>query len=137
MVKGWKDSIKTGNELIDSQHYYLLVSLEKLSGSENSDESILQMLDDLMEILIDHFTDEEGLMTEYNYPSDLSKEMITQHQKFKSYIQLRIFDICSEDKINILPLQKYMLNFLQEHEFGMDIGLAEWIKKNDEHRKAS
>jgi len=137
MVKGWKDSFKTGNELIDNQHYYLLASLEKLSGSENSDESILQMLDDLMVVLTDHFTAEEVLMTEYNYPSDLSKEMITQHQKFKSYIQKRIFDIHSEDTINILPLQKYTLNFLQEHEFGMDFGLAEWINQNGEHKKAS
>ncbi len=81
MVKGWKDSFKTGNKLIDTQHYYLLVSLEKLRDSQNADESILQTLDGLIELLTDHFTAEEDLMTEYNYPSDRSREMVTQHQE--------------------------------------------------------
>ena len=65
------EALKTGNELIDTQHQELIARVNKLSDSlESAKEKnvAIQTLDFLMDYVEFHFSAEEKLQEENQYP---------------------------------------------------------------------
>jgi hemerythrin len=125
----WDDSMATGNELIDRQHRELVGLLDELKSVEGGAEAeVLDALDEVMSRTFIHFHSEEDLMREVGYPPAKTTQMIEEHQEFKSYARLRVLEFRTGVMLSVLPLQSYLAEFLEEHEFGLDRLLADWIR---------
>jgi len=117
MALNWDDSLLLGNEEIDRAHQQIFDYFEKLSiacmecrGEEVLHE-VLQYLDDYAS---QHFSDEEALMEEHNYPK-LPEQQI-QHAYFRHSVQsLREMDMQHMDsnELSQLIYRKLVLWFNQ------------------------
>ena len=81
------DSLRTGNELIDSEHKELIDRANKLmksceDGAEKT--AAIRMLDFLMDYTDFHFKDEEKLQKESGYKE--YEEHKKQHEEFKNSV---------------------------------------------------
>ena len=85
------EALKTGNELIDTQHQELIARVNKLSDSLESAKGknvAIQTLDFLMDYVEFHFSAEEKLQEENQYPELAAHK--EQHEKFtKAVDELR------------------------------------------------
>ena len=124
----WDDSLSIGVELIDDQHKMLIQKLKDLSDAFNQgleQNKILKTMDFLIEYTDFHFTDEEQLMSEINYPG--LGEQKNQHREFKATIQNILDDYQDEGPTKSLAesINVFLLNWLLNHIKGADakIGL--------------
>jgi hemerythrin-like metal-binding protein len=85
MLKLDRASIKTGVELVDSQHYkyfdILSVLLDKLGTEDHS-----ELFNELVDYVVYHFSTEEELMDKYKY------ERTRQHKKEHEYFKNKIWE---------------------------------------------
>jgi len=130
MAGSWDPSLETGNALIDRQHRELIALVDQLGAAENeSRDEVLRVLDHVMEYTLFHFVAEEDLMVRVDYPAVLQKQMIDQHQEFKSYGRLRVIEFRSGELTSVRPLRAFLDEWLKVHEFGLDRLLANWIRE--------
>jgi len=96
----WKKTYETGHPLIDAEHRLLVMLFRKLDvaiKTHESEETISRIVQEVKRFVKFHFTSEENLMYETNYPRieghiaihtnllvDLNKMMskLTSHQEF-------------------------------------------------------
>jgi hemerythrin len=79
----WKDEYSVGIEKIDQQHRHLFEITNKLieqAGSPEDSELVSETLTEMVNYAREHFTDEEKLMREYDYPELASHR--NQHDYF-------------------------------------------------------
>lgn len=137
MAGSWDESLETGNTMIDSQHRKLLSLLDELDDELESKDRVFNVLDELMELTVDHFLCEEALMDEVDYPSEAKETMIDSHKEFKSYVRLRFLEFREARSFDMLSFQSFTVNFLKTHEFGLDYQLVEWINQHHEKSRAA
>jgi hemerythrin len=80
----WNSSLETGHELIDNQHKQLVAAVNKLlDACRNGQgaEEVATTMDFLTGYTIKHFSDEEKLQREYDYPDYLTHKRL--HDDFK------------------------------------------------------
>lgn len=134
----WDPSYETGNIAIDLQHRQLLAIVDELESAEvharGSRETLLKVLDHVMEFTVSHFFMEEDLMAAVDYPSPACDEMILQHREFTSYARLRVVEFRQDALTSVLPLQAFLSGWLTIHEFGLDKLLADYIREREEAR---
>ena len=78
----------TGNELIDSEHQRIIEEANGLMEACNSGrarERIKEMADFLVDYVGIHFSDEESLQTQYNYPN--YEDHCKFHEWYKKELQ--------------------------------------------------
>ena len=86
----WDDHFKTGFDTVDIQHKKLVKILNKLATNiayESDEESLNNILDELQEYAIYHFTTEEAIWDKYLPDEALSKEHKEVHQRFIDTIE--------------------------------------------------
>jgi hemerythrin len=71
MVIDWDVRYEIGNELLDNQHKYLFELANNLFKAESL-INIIEILDKLILYVNSHFVEEEGLMSEIEYPDIIS-----------------------------------------------------------------
>ena len=126
----WDPSLETGNEIIDNQHRDVVRLLDVLKNAARGPESeVLTALDEVLHFALFHFHAEEDLMTDVGYPAVSAQEMLRQHDDFKAYGRLRVLEFRTGAQLSVLPLHDYLEQFLEFHEFGLDRGLAAWIRE--------
>jgi len=129
----WDLSYETGHKEIDSQHRQLLALVQKLQSAEadshDSRDVILGVLSHLMDFTVLHFAMEEGLMRQVEYPAPATEQMIEQHREFTSYARLRVLEFRKGEMPSILPLQRFLAEWLTLHEIGLDKLLADFIRE--------
>jgi len=129
VTSSWDASLETGNELIDGQHRGLILFLDELQAMVGgSDSEVLRSLDKVMDFTLTHFHAEEDLMERVGYPPVPTRQMVDQHQEFKSYARLRVIEFRRDEMLSVAPLAAFIEDFLKVHEFGMDRLLADWIR---------
>ncbi len=140
MVGSWDASLETGIEKIDRQHrqlFEIIKQLDELKDEPKSDVVMRRMLDKLMDFTIAHFSLEEDLMTEVNYPPDPTKAMVDEHHDFKTYLQLRSAELREAGTFEIGSFLRFLEKFLKTHEFGLDRQLADWILQQNKISRAA
>jgi hemerythrin len=126
----WEEAFETGHAEIDQQHRELLALVDDLeSAQEESPQTLLRVLQHVMDFTHTHFLMEEVLMVEVGYPSRASEEMIAQHAEFTSYARLRVLEFRKGAPVSVLPLQSFLAEWLTRHEFGLDRLLADFIRR--------
>jgi len=125
----WDESLETGNQLIDDQHRQVVHLLDELRFiSEGPEAEVLRVLASVMDFTLVHFSAEELLMSEVEYPAELRDQMIHQHREFTDYARLRIVEFRLGEMQCVGQLHAFLDEWLKVHEFGMDRLLADWIK---------
>jgi len=71
----WKESYSVGNEKLDAQHKVLIRIINQLDTEQRSGGQIVRVFDELHRYVKEHFTYEEQLMEQANYPD------IVEHKK--------------------------------------------------------
>lgn len=129
----WSDTLRSGNETIDSQHKDLFEhinvyfdSLEKPYGRDIT----IKTLNYLVKYVRFHFTTEEDMMKSVNYPEfseHLSSHRMLVDELMACYRSL-INDGQTEEMVERL---RVLLNeWLVGHIMTLDLSLAEFIRDN-------
>ena len=134
MTYEWDESLETGHEKIDSQHRQLFLTLNSLveahEQGKDKDE-IFKVLDFLSGYTIMHFTTEEVLQLQYDYPNYETHKQI--HDDFKITVEelsKRIIDegpTAEMIKLVTNTIGEWLVNHIQ----GDDFVMADYIKERD------
>ena len=134
----WTDELATGNEKIDEQHKKILnitnVFIDTCLKGEGK-KVLGEMLDFLIDYTVEHFTYEEKLMTEYNYPEYKKHKKL--HDNFKiTVIELKKqFDESgASDELN-KNLSITVIKWLIGHIKFEDFKIARYIRKINQDKK--
>lgn len=127
----WKDSLKIGVNLIDSEHKELCDRIDNLfaacSQGKGKDE-ILKTVEFLESYTIKHFSDEEKLQRSSSYPK------VAEHKEMHEYFKKKIADLkkdISENGASVGVVSKtnyFLMDWLLNHIQKVDTELANYIK---------
>lgn len=111
----WSNKIKIGVETIDLQHHYFLDLINRLIVYKEKGSRKLQPFNLLQEILYYaqfHFTSEENLMLEYDYPKyEAQRE---EHRKLIEHLLVEISKFENNEK-DLDILYNYLTNWFYHH----------------------
>ena len=131
MVYQWDDSLATGHEKIDNQHKQLISALNNIieaSKQGKGKEEIFKILDFLTGYTVMHFSTEEKLMKQYDYPDYLKHKRY--HDEFKGTVgeltQQLISEGPTDEMIGLVTTT--VGNWLLNHIKGDDFKMAAFVK---------
>jgi hemerythrin len=134
MPATWDESMETGDPHMDRQHRQIIELVDRLDAIGADDASWMrhahEILDQVMDLTMTHFTTEEILMVRVGYPTDAQERMLEQHRDFKSYARIRVLEFRSGDRSGLARLPGFLRTWLVEHEFGLDRELVTWIRSH-------
>lgn len=117
---------KTGNQLIDSQHWEIFQLITSIKESILSEITFKEKLIFLLVLLKMHFSDEEKLMVKINYPYFAPHR--DRHADLVGLLSKHI------KNHGIAPFGKYSIDLLDElftgHINDHDLQLANYMKRN-------
>jgi hemerythrin len=136
MAYQWDSSLETGHEKIDNQHKQLIAALNNIIGASKEgkgSEEIFKTLDFLTGYTIMHFSTEEKLQLQYNYPDYLVHKRY--HDEFKvtvAELTKRLTDEGpTEEMIGIVTTT--IGNWLLNHIKGDDFRMAAFIQSQGDN----
>jgi hemerythrin len=131
MAYQWDSSLETGHEKIDNQHKQLVAALNDIidaSRQGKGREEIFKTLDFLTGYTIMHFSTEEKLQVQYDYPDYLIHKRY--HDEFKVVVDGLIRRVIEEGPTEeiIAAVTTTIGDWLLNHIKGDDFRLAAYIK---------
>jgi len=125
----WEDKYSVGNEVVDEQHkklFSMYNDLVKSIEKHDQKEVIGKLLENLIEYVAFHFSDEERLMKAGNYPE------LEEHQRVHKDLRNKVYDIFTKyitgEDVNVEEVASFLENWLKNHVLGMDMKYKEYIK---------
>lgn len=126
----WDNNLSVGVDLIDEQHKMLIEKLKDLSDDfkrGHEQDRILRTLGFMIDYTDFHFTAEEKVMADHDYPGlDMQKQ---QHAEFKTTLDNILLDLREDGPTNELAesINVFLLNWLIDHIKGMDLKLGNFL----------
>ena len=124
------ETLVTGNEMIDDQHKELIGRINQLLEScEDGQGKVkaVKMLDYLMEYTDFHFSAEEKLQEEINYPG--IQEHKAKHKEFKQAVE-ELQEMLQEEEgpteAFVAQVQRNVVDWMFNHIKGFDRSVAEY-----------
>lgn len=134
MAIEWRKSYEVGVEKIDAQHKELFLKINNLLEACNArkgKEEVLNTIDYLGEYVITHFSDEEKLQRDNNYPEYKNHKAV--HEKFiKDYENLKAR--MEEEGISlnfIVTVNKVVVDWLIKHIASADKAVGAFLKSKE------
>lgn len=87
MFAEWHDSHSVGISILDDQHkrlFSLINTLHESFGKGNDKEIVINIISELVEFAKDHFSTEERLMLDHEYPD--FKEHVKEHEEITANV---------------------------------------------------
>ncbi len=115
----WSSDLDVGVELIDEQHKRIVKYINELYDAQRAKnaEKAGEIIDDLVEYTVSHFSFEESMMEQANYP------FLSAHQKVHALFIKRVGDYikryeAGEDIVDELlnTLQKWLINHIRNED---------------------
>jgi hemerythrin len=132
MALHWTPSLAVGVAQIDEQHKTLFSEVEKLAAamSKKDPELVSRTLEFLGKYVAEHFTAEEALMAECQYPG--TKKHVDQHRTFvKEFSELKTaYERDGATVPVVLKMSNWLLGWLWNHIRGSDIEMARFAQVN-------
>ncbi|TFG27625.1 bacteriohemerythrin [Candidatus Thorarchaeota archaeon] len=128
----WDESLSVGIDLIDNQHKMLIEKTNAISEAvemKRGLEKILQTLSFMIEYTEFHFSAEEKVMMENDYP------MLEDHKKLHEYFKTRLNQMVQdfEEEGATVELSEditsYLTNWLVNHIKGIDTELGKILQE--------
>ncbi|MGY5872345.1 MAG: bacteriohemerythrin [Candidatus Thorarchaeota archaeon] len=128
----WDDSFSVGINLIDEQHKMLIERTNAIAEAVDMKrglEKIMQTLSFMIEYTEFHFSAEEKVMTDNDYPK--FDEHHKLHEDFKSRLNLMIQDFEEEGATSVLSeeITSYLTSWLVNHIKGIDTELGKILQE--------
>jgi hemerythrin len=135
MAYQWDSSLETGHQKIDNQHKQLIAALNSLIGASKDgkgEAEIFKTLDFLTGYTIMHFSDEEKLQIQYDYPDYLVHKRI--HDEFKKTVGDLTDRLRKEGPGETLvgEVTEAVGDWLLNHIKGDDFRMAAFVKVKEE-----
>ena len=135
MYAEFSENLVTGNEMIDSHHKELIDRINKLLDScdqSNEKTAAIKMMDYLAEYTDFHFSAEEALQKEIEYPG--YEKHKAQHEAFKNTIKELEEMLAEEEGPSAAFVEKHVIKWFYTHIEGFDRSVAEYkcMKENNE-----
>ena len=126
----WDDSMSVNVDLIDAQHKMLIQKLADLSAAFRrglEQNKIMKTLDFMIDYTDFHFSAEEKVMEENDYPR--LKEQKQQHEKFRGTLNNILEDYKEEGTTAEIAttINVFLLNWLIKHIMGSDSKLGNFL----------
>ena len=71
MIITWSNTLSLGHTIIDREHKYIIDTMARIYLIEldkKSDEEVIQLFGELIDLIVDHFHSEEAVMRANRYP---------------------------------------------------------------------
>lgn len=129
----WNEKLSVNNSKIDNEHKRIIDKARELSRymlEGEGKEVLFETLDFLNEYVKTHFSNEEDLQFEYNYPR--IKEHQAAHNDFVKELEELTYKIKEDPEAhtNTLELNTLITGWFFKHIMGLDKDLAEYIKNH-------
>jgi hemerythrin len=131
MAYQWDSSLETGHEKIDNQHKQLIAALNNIieaSKSGKGSAEVFKTLDFLTGYTIMHFSDEEKLQLQYDYPDYFVHKQY--HDDFKVTVgeltERLVKEGPTEDMVSLVTTS--IGDWLLNHIKGDDFRMAAYVK---------
>ena len=127
----WDENLATGNTVIDGQHKQLIEALGRLSTAREKEDYVNELfrsVEFLNAYVIKHFSDEEKLQVESNYPEYLRHW--NYHNEFKilaAQLAQRLVDEGPDDEL-VDEVIDIIGNWLINHIKGDDFHFAAHLR---------
>lgn len=131
MAIQFDNSLRTGNELIDTQHQELIARVNKLTeeckpGTEKTVAA--QTLGFLMDYTNEHFADEEKLQEEHSYPLlNAHKEQHASFVKAVSELEEMLIEEEGPSEAFVVAVKKNVVDWLLNHIMVWDKQVAQYV----------
>lgn len=125
-----EEKFSIGISAIDDQHkelFHITNQLHDIIDSENYQKEAIKVLKRLYAYTSYHFTSEEALLKEYNYPEFSSH--ISIHRDFKEKIKESLEGVRAKMNYNLAPLQDYLVEWILKHIQGEDVKYSTYFKE--------
>lgn len=128
----WDESLAVDVEIIDEQHKMLFQRMNDLSDAidrHRGVDKIMETLDFLIDYTDFHFSAEEKIMEENDYPG--MKEHKDQHALFKSVLDNLCEDFKEEGATTALAdsLDTLLVNWLVNHIKTIDVAFGKFLNE--------
>jgi hemerythrin len=128
----WDDSLSVGVGLIDDQHKMLIEKLKDLSDDfkqGHEQNKIMKTLGFMIDYTDFHFTAEEKVMAENDYPE--LEDQQQQHAEFKTTLENILLDLREDGPSDELAksINVFLLNWLVNHIKGSDQRLGAYLNE--------
>lgn len=127
----WQDKFNIGIKKIDNQHKRILEIINqiyslKTAHSQNR-KTISKILDELDNYVVEHFTDEEHLLTSSD--EKYYHQQVAEHRLFLSFVS-QIRDEYKNRQFNLNSVFKFLISWFIDHTQGIDREICKHIKNN-------
>lgn len=116
--------------IFDLQHLWLLfliIEAEESFGKKNEEEMFQKLSFELTNYVVEHFTLEEKLFTDYNFP-DFNNHKV-QHLKFIEFLSEKFNFSLLQNKTKRKELVSFLWEWLEEHFFYDDQQYKQFIEQ--------
>ena len=113
----WSPALDTGDRLVDEQHQGLVALFNELLVAEQQGDHgrVPDALERLSEYAVVHFTAEECLMAEHDYPHDAVESHLAEHRALRSRTRDLVLEYRAGKLTTIVPIVEFMNAWLTEH----------------------
>ena len=126
-------ALRYGNELIDSEHQKIFDEVNKLMEfcqSGHAREHLKEVAEFLVDYVDVHFSDEEGLQTQYEYPDYPAHHKF--HEWYNKGLREKMIAARSEKNLfNILTSINKVTDILVKHIQTEDSRVAKWVRDRE------
>ena len=127
----WLKEYELGNDFVDSQHkrlFELVVNLSKSCHEGEDINTLGEILDFLLQYTVQHFSDEESLQIECNFPEyEYHKKL---HEEFEATVSEKVSEFKEKGSTKDLSntINDFVVAWLLNHILKEDMKIKDYIK---------
>jgi hemerythrin len=115
----WRQGFNTGVEQVDDEHKHLFDLVKRLDLA-----SIEKTLDELLEYVVTHFTNEQALMEQCGYPD--FQQHLALHEQLATQVTEFLSTGTEWNENRLLQLRKFLNQWLVGHILTHDLRFGRW-----------
>ncbi|MCB1915667.1 MAG: hemerythrin family protein [Rhodocyclaceae bacterium] len=122
-VVEWRDGFKINVTQVDREHKHLFALVKQLDVTTVDDT-----LDDLLEYVVTHFSNEQQLMEDSGYPG--FADHLKLHEEFSSTVADFLSVSDSWDETRVQELRRFLNKWLIGHIMTHDLRFGNWYREH-------
>lgn len=116
----WRDGFKIGIAQVDQEHRHLFTLVRALNL-----ESVDQTVDELLDYVVTHFSNEQDMMEKSGYPA--FEAHLKLHEEFASQVADFLGSGLAWDEDRIQDLRRFLNKWLIGHIMTHDLRFGKWL----------
>ena len=118
-VVEWREGFRTGIEEIDAEHRQLFAMVRRLDAS-----NVKQMMNDVVDYVVTHFTHEEALMERSGYPG--LQRHVEMHETLATRVSEFLVGGAGWSEQRVQELRTFLNKWLVGHILTHDLHFGRW-----------